>query len=298
MVEFQFYPARVETKKPLGTVNLHEMLRANRNPSERLKRIFSLIKIAEDYGNAKRKASLKQNNLFYFTPCVVSNGQGRKYSDIVAFTGYLVLDFDHIDNAQAFKYYLFGKYSCIIAGWLSPSKRGVKFIVKIPIVKTTDEFKSYFYGLAIEMQAFKGFDGSSQNCFLPLFLSYDEDLLFREDATEWTIKGKKINEFQASDVQAVKVQTGEGDLARVQKIIVGLVDRIIDNGHPQIRAAAVTLGGYIASGYIDQHEGESFIYSLIQNNSYLHKGVEGYQKTAKTAIQTGMNSQLFLKQSL
>ncbi|QHB38478.1 N-domain protein [Flavobacterium phage vB_FspM_lotta8-1] len=295
MIEFQFYPAKVNVPEPLGTVTLFEFLKANQNPSEQIKDIFRRIAEAEASGNLKEKAALKQENLYYFTPCVVSNGKGRKYTDIVKFTGLLVLDFDHIEHAEAFKYYLFEQYTCIIAGWVSPSKKGVKFLVQIPEVKTTDEFKAYFYGIGIELQHFKGFDGSGQNCILPLFLSYDKDLIYRENATTWTKKGKKVNEFKASEVEAVKIEAGDGDKEQVQRIILSLVEKIIDNGHPQIRAAAVTLGGYIATGYIDQIEGELFINSLIQNNSYLRKGVQGYCKTAKTAIQQGMLSQLKLK---
>ena len=294
-IQFQYYPAKVNIPEPLGMVTLYEFLKANQNPNQKTKDVFRRIAEAEEKGDLKEKATLKQENLYYFTPCVVSNGLGRKYSDIVKFTGLLVLDFDHIEYANEFKYFIFNQFNCIIAGWLSPSKKGVKFLVKIPVVSSTDEFKSYFYGIAIEMEKYKGFDGSGQNCILPLFLSYDQDLLFRQNPEFWLKKGKKINEFVASNTAVVKIEVGEGDAAKIKKIIISLVDKIIDNGHPQIRASAVTLGGYVASGYIDQYEAESFINSLIQNNSYLRKGVAGYCKTAKTAIQTGMKSQLFLK---
>jgi VirE N-terminal domain. len=292
--EFQFYPARVESKKPLGSLSLFEMLRANMNPNDNIKDVFRRIAEAEVKGDTKLKAQLKQENLYYFTPCVVSNGLGRGYADIVGFTGLLVLDFDHIDNATEFKYYIFNKYNFIVAGWLSPSKRGCKFLVKIPVVKTTDEFKSYFFGVAIEMEKYKGFDGTGQNCVLPLFLSIDGDLLFRDDAVQFLKKGKKIDEFIPSNYAPIVLQTGEGEKGQVKRLIMSAVNLIIDNGHPQLRSAGVRLGGYVATGYIDINEAENFIYDLIRNNSYLRKGVDGYCKTAKTAIQTGMKSQLFL----
>jgi len=295
-IEFQYYPARVESKKPLGTVTLFEMLKANKEPNYNIKEVFRRIAEAEKNGDLKEKAKLKQENLYYFTPCVYSNGLGRKYTDIVFFTGLMVLDFDHIENATEFKYFLFNKYECIIAAIISPSKKGVKFLVRIPDeIYTTDEFKAYFYGMACELQNYKGFDGTGQNCILPLFLSYDPDLLFRENPTIWTKKGKKIDEFKVSEVAAVKIDATDHDKATVQKIIMSAVNKIVSEGHPQIRAAAVTLGGYVATGYIDQIEAENFINSLIANNSYLRKGVAGYQKTAKSAIQLGMQSQLFLK---
>lgn len=306
-IYFQYYPARVESKKPLGTVNLFEMLKANSQPNKKTKEVFikiaeAEVKIKENENDPEKKkeflqqkAKLKQENLYYFTPCVYSNGQGRKYTDILKFTGLLVLDFDHIENAIEFKYFLFNKYKCIIAAIISPSKKGVKFIVKIPVVESVEQFKEYFFGIAVEMQKYKGFDGTGQNCILPLFLSYDPDLLFREDPEEWNKKGKKVDEFKPSEVAAVKIDANDHDKASVQRIIISAVDKIISGGHPQIRAAAVTLGGYVATGYIDQIEAENFINNLIANNSYLRKGVAGYQKTAKTAIQLGTQSQLFLK---
>lgn len=294
MLKFQFYPARVNSKKPIGEVTLFEFLKANQNPNEQIKTIFAQIAQAEADGDNKRKAELKQENLFYFTPCVWTDGQGRSYSNILSFTGLLVLDFDHIENASEFKYYIFNSFPSVVAGWLSPSKKGVKFLVKIPVVNTTDEFKSYFYGIGLEMEKFKGFDGTGQNAILPLFLSYDPDLLFRDDAEVWTRRGKMLNAFKVSDAPAVPVTIGEGDQARVQKIIIALIDKIVSDGHPQVRSAGVTLGGYVASGYIGQAEAESFINSLIQNNSYLRKGISGYQITAKTAIQKGTLSQLTL----
>jgi hypothetical protein len=295
MVKFQFYPAYVNSKKPIGEVTLFEFLKANQDPDDKIKTVFAQIAQAEANGDAEQKAYLKQSFLYYFTPCVWTDGQGRGYANILSFTGLLVLDFDHIEHASEFKYYLFSAYDCIVAGWLSPSKKGCKFLVKIPVVSDVDEFKSYFYGIGVEMEKYKGFDGTGQNAILPLFLSYDPDLLYRDNASVWTKRGKMLNAFVASTVALVPVEVGQGDKARVQNIIIRLFDAIVDNGHPQVRSAGVTLGGYVASGYIDQHEAENFIFTLIQNNSYLRKGIKGYQNTAKTAILTGMLSQLTLK---
>jgi hypothetical protein len=294
MITFQFYPARVNSKKPIGEVTLQEFLNANKNPNDEIKAVFAKIAKAEAEGDAKLKATLKQENLFYFTPCVYTDGQGRGYINIIKFTGLLVLDFDHIENATQFKKYIFETFPSVVAGWLSPSKKGVKFLVKIPVVNTVDEFKSYFYGLGIEMEKFKGFDGTGQNAILPLFLSYDPDLLYRPEAETWTKRGKMINAFVASAVPSVPVVIGQGDKARVQNIIINLFASIVSDGHPQVRSAGVTLGGYVASGYVEQSEAIDFINSLINNNSYLSKGISGYQKTAKTAVQAGMLAQLTL----
>lgn len=306
-IEFPYYPAHVNSKKPLGTVTLEEFINANKNPNEHIKNIFNQIAAAEVAGDIKLKATLKQGNLFYFTPCVRTDNEGRGYVNVTGFNGIAVLDFDHIDNAEDFKQFVFDTYKFVICAFLSPSKKGVKFLVKIPVIQKNTpgplwaeapemlEFKSYFFGLALEFEQYNGFDGTGQNCVLPLFLSWDPDLLQRSYADTWTKRGKKINAFLPSDYAPVVIESTGDDKEHVKRIIMSAIDKIVDNGHPQLRAAAVTLGGYIATGYIDKNEGVNFINQLIQNNSYLKKGVSGYQKTAATAIDKGMLSQLFLE---
>lgn len=298
MIYFYYYPARVESKKPLGLVSLEDFLKANQNPNSKIREVFKQIAEASANNNEQLRAKLKQENLYYFTPCVITNGQGRGYDCIIAFNGIAVIDFDKIENAIEFKYFMFEKYDSIIACWCSPSKRGIKALVKIPIVSSVDEFKSYFFGLGSEMEKYKGWDGSAQNPVLPLFLSVDEDLLYRDNAKTWIKKGIKINSFEVSAAPKIIIDTNDNDKAKVQKIIINLVDKIIDNGHPQVIAAGVTLGGYVATGYMDQIEAEQLLCSLIASNSYLSKGTKGYQMTAKSAIQKGTLSQLFLKPNI
>lgn len=295
LVEFQYYPARVDTKRPLGAVTLTEFTTAVKNPSQEIREVFKQIAAAELAQDMKAKAKLKQENLFYFTPCVFSNGKSRKYDDIARFTGIAVLDFDHIDNAEAFKAFVFNKYPCIWVAFLSASKRGVKFLIKIPVVESINEFKSYFYGLGCEFDRYKGFDGTPQNAVLPLFLSVDEGLLYREDPTTWKTRGAKLNAFKVGHkVAPLDHAPTDKDVKRIYENIKKAFDAIAGNGHPQVIGASVSLGGYVASGYLPQHEAEALAFNLIESNTYLQKGVNGYKKTAKTAIMEGMKSNLKL----
>lgn len=295
--KFQYYPARVDSKKPIGQVTLLEFIEGNRKPQDKIIKVFKLIAEAEASGDKELKAQLKQENLFYFTPCVFMDWKGRGYKNIESFTGIAVLDFDHISHAVELRDYLFNKYKCIWTAFLSSSKRGVKFLVKIPIVKTTDEFKAYFYGLGYEFDKYQGFDGTAQNSVLPLFLSYDPNILYRENPETWKIKGSKINSFVVSnDTLPINFEVKSGDAERIYKNMKKAFDAIVDNGHPQVIAACVSLGGYVTTGYLTQFEAEQMAHSLIINNGYLQKGVSGYKKTATTAIITGMKSNLILNQ--
>ena len=297
-MEFQYYPGKVTSNNPLGYISLEKFIQVNKSPSNRLKDIFRKIREAETDGDEKLKAYLKQNNLYYFTPCVHID-KLRRYNNIICFTGLLVLDFDHIDNAVDFKEYLFLTYLFIMAAWLSPSRRGVKALVSIPIVITVDQFKEFYFGIANEMDQYKGFDGSGQNPVLPLFQSYDPDLLYRSDCTTWTEKGIKLDELKLNRVKTapVKVEYSDYNRDRVVKVITKSVNKISDNGHPQLRSAAIVLGGYVASGYIDRSEAEQLINNLIEDNNYLKKGIPGYKKTAKWGINKGQVYPLYFKSS-
>ena len=291
---FQVYRQPITNIKPDRLISLDMFLGYTEDPPRSIINVFDEIAEAESSGNKQLKARLKQHYLFYFTPCAVVHPV-RNYQSIKEFTGLLVLDFDHIDNAPHFKSFLFDEYKSIIAAWLSPSKRGVKCLVKIPIVKTIVEFKEYYYGIAAEMEVFAGFDPSGQNAVLPLFQSWDPDLLSRDNFDIWTNKGGKRSDFDLAPARhALKIDVTDKDKQIIAKIINTGFDHIIDYGHPMLRSLCITIGGYIASGYIAEQEALQMINYEIETHPYLTKGIAGYKKTAQWAIKIGQNKPLML----
>jgi hypothetical protein len=292
---FFYYPADVTIPKPLGTVTLKQFLRANKSPSSDISGIFEQISAATNIGDMELKHKLK-SKLYYFTPCVQTDGNGRCYANITGFTGLMVLDFDKLDDAPAFKQFLFDAIPSIVAAYLSPSKKGCKFIVKIPVCKTTEEFKSYFYGMAYFLEKYEGFDPSTQNCILPLYLSIDPDLLYRDNAETWTKRGTKIDEFKpyVGEIEVLE-NVSEKDKSRVKTMLTRSMEKIVDSGHYIVRSTALCAGGYVASGYLTKEEAEDLLFGLIEDNSYLQKNVRGYKMTTKEMITKGMTSPLYLK---
>jgi hypothetical protein len=285
----------VKSNKPLGFVSLDYFIKSTKNPKPHIINVFDNIYQAEISGNNELKSELKQNNLFYFTPCVIVD-EFRRYVNITAFTGLLVLDFDHISDASEFKKYLYDTYPFIICAYLSPSKMGVKCLVKIPVCKNINEFKAYFFGLQVEMKQYRGYDSATQNAVLPLFQSIDKELLYRDNAATWDIKGKNPRAIEKNPLKKYCTPLySDIKKNRVIKIIESSINKISNNGHPQLRSACIAAGGYIASRYIDYYEAENIIFSLIECNSYLQKGISGYKKTAKWAINEGMKNPIILQ---
>ncbi len=289
MICFNYYAANIKKSTPLGLIDLDRFIESIRNPKEHIKDIFSKIKEAELSGDMTLKAHLKEK-LYSFTPCVVVSGP-RKYDNIQSFTGLMMLDFDHLtsDDAKEFKAFLFDSYDFIIATWLSASGCGVRALVNIPVSKNVDEFKQYFMGLANEeMAQYKGFDFAPKNPVLPLFLSYDPNIYFGDTPGVWS--KKYIDPVITPTVQYKYSENP----SRIEKLLVASIDKIHDNGHPQLRAAAYALGGYVGAGYIEFDHAISLINDLIRSNHYLSIKPDVYIKTANTMILKGLKNPLYL----
>lgn len=288
---FQYYPGDIRSTVTLGKLRLSTFVEKTKNPKDEVKERLKKLKNLQ----GEEKSNLKKT-LFYFTPSVIINGV-RSYDNIVKFTGLLVLDFDKIKNAEKFRDMLFDRYNFIYCAYVSPSGNGVKAICRMPVVETIGEYKEYFYGMADIMEQYDGFDMSNQNPVLPLFSSYDPDILIREEAEEFNTKGEKPTEFKIDEVieplDNVLITQREKDV--VVKIITKGIEKITDNGHPQVRNISLMTGGYVMSGYISDYDASTLLERLITQNSYLSKDTKGYIRTSRQFIEKGKNRPLYLR---
>jgi len=325
-IKFQYYKANIKDSKPLGFVTLEQFFLAIQDPKPEIKAVFDQIRQAELDGNMELKASLK-TSLFSFTPAVIVN-EKRCYENITQFTGLMPLDFDHLspEDAIELKNHVFNDFPYVIAAWLSASKCGVRALVNIPIVSYTDEYKMYFEGLQhhsawlsaskcgvralvnipivsstdeykmyfeglqhhSDLGKYKNFDIAPKNAVLPLFLSHDPDILFGDCHEIWNKK------YSPPKPQPKVQYKYDANPQRVYNIIEGAIDKIISNGHPQLRAASFALGGYVGAGYISFSEAENIITNLIDSNAYLSQKSSVYKKTAMSMIKSGTQKPLYL----
>jgi len=292
---FQYYPGDIRSTKPKGLITLDQMLQAIHYPKNNVKQICEEIKKAGESNDKAEKDRLKRQ-LYFFTPCALFDNK-RSYANIVNFTGLLLLDFDKLerDYAIEFKHALFDEYKFIIASWLSVSGHGVRAIVRIPQAKTTDEFKQYFEALKQEVGGYRGFDSAPKNPALPLFISHDPVLRRRNDAELWT---KKYIPPQPVLTKVFYKHENYSD--KIEEITRKAIAKIYDNGHPQLRAMAFALGGYIQNGHISQQDAIELINSCIDQNFYLSRKTKNssfsmadtYKKTALTMIIKGQEKGL------
>ena len=295
--EFFYYPANVKITKPLGKITLKEFIRANSNPTKEIQDVFLKIHEASRNGDDDLKRKLKEN-LFYFNPCIVTNGKGRSYTDVESFTGLCVMEFDKVENAEELRDFLFDNLKSCICSYISPSGAGVKTIIRIPVVKTVEEFKAYFYGLGYWFSKFSGFDGTAQSPVLPLYLSWDKNLRFREDAEVWTYRGEKIDEFKVYEgVFETLEEVSDEDRDRIFRIIDRAFERIErdQTAHYTLRNISLLVGGYVGAGYLDFEEVSDYMCDKVSESPYCMKNKKGYCDTIRQMLQKGGLAPLILE---
>lgn len=313
---FQYYPGNIQKCKPQGRIDLAGFIRSTRSPKD--VKIFELIFEAETrYQTAKAagnryqaagddqqaaywkqqaahwkgiKDRLKQN-LHYFTPCVWIH-EWRAYRNIQRFTGLAVLDFDHLsfDQAKELKENIFQCYSVICCAYLSPSRHGVKALIRVPVVSSVEEFQLFYSAIIAEFSQYPGFDPTNKNPGLPLFRSYDPDILSRTDPETWDIKADPPPKITPAPITLPSIQQSDSDLkwkgGILLKQVADALSRIGDIHHPRIRQLAKRYAGYIPKYY---SEGDllNVFEQAISADPYMLAKKTTYLGTVRTFIQYG-----------
>jgi len=294
-MKFNYYDGDIYNSYVVGEVTLEQFVRAHESPKPQVLNLLKKTRAAAKKGDLKLKNKYKAK-LYYFTPAVnILKGFERRYTNIVAFTGYAQLDFDKLKSKQEaidFKKYLFDQYEVIRCAYLSPSKLGVKAIIQIPIVKSVDEYKDYYKGIEDEMEQYDGFDAAPKNAVLPLYISEDPEILYRPLIKTWDIKGDRTIDAWVSTYDPNKPLSGTtADELKAIALFKEKIDEIVDgDGHPRLRSACLVLGARVGAGYIDMNEAKRLAEYCVTSNSYLKKGISGYLSTANWAIEQGSSN--------
>lgn len=292
--KFDIYDADIKKTSSLGKVHLSSIKKQILNPDPVTKDTFTRIEIAEIMKEWEIKAQLK-SKLKFITPCAQTDGVRRSYAHVTGFTGLVHLDFDHIkEDAPTFRDAIFEYFPFVVGAWLSASRKGVKVLVRIPEVNSVPEFKEYYWGIHHIVCNYIGYDPAPQNAVLPLFLSHDPDARFREYPAVWDHKGTNPHHGEWEPIKRSSIDFDSFTQFDIIARTVGKIDRIEDNGHPQLRAAVYTLGGFVGAGYVDPNDAENAVVEAIERNDYLSKGTDGYIKTARQMLEAGSKAPLEL----
>jgi hypothetical protein len=291
---FSSYIGNIKDTRTVSTFTLDEMLREITDPDDATKRLVHHIRNAKD---AEEKARLKMQ-LKAWTPVVLC-AEKRRISEIIGYSGLMPLDFDKLPDAEyavELKNFLFDNIPSLYAVWLSSSGKGVRAIVYIPIVHEKSEYVALFEGfrreIVEEYSFIDYFDSAPKNPVLPLFQSYDPNMRFRIEADIFNAPYYPVQ----APVKTYPPLSSPDDKDKafvIRKTIKG-IEKITDNGHPQMCGVALALGGYVGGGYIDYSEAIDLMHTLIERNSYLSQKADIYKKSAKEMIQYGTKRPIYL----
>lgn len=298
-LKFSYYSANIYDSFCLGHVSLEQFIDSHKNPTPKTIKQLELINEAALDGNKKLKAKLKEE-LFAFTPTVfIKKEYARKYDNIHKFLPLMQLDFDGLpDNETAIglKTAVFNSYDQIVCSYLSPSGLGVKCLMRITVPLDIEHYKAMFKAVETEMGEYGYLDHATTNCILPLFLSADTKILHRDfyDCSVWSLEDRSVVEYVSLNDIPTR-EYSDKQLQGYYDITVSIFENKIDDivngdGHPRLRSACLILGSRVAAGYIDQFEALQRAENMIRSNGYLAKGLNGYIKTSKWAINEGMKT--------
>lgn len=298
-IKFEYYSANVYDTIPKGEVDLYRYLESIKSPKDSIKKLLLEIQEAAKEGDLKKKDKLK-SKLHYVTPTVKTNKQGRKLENVIAFNPIMVVEWDKIDFAEELKQWLFDNFKCVIASFLSPSKKGVKAFIRTPIPTDLDDYKAYYYGISYTLSMIRGFDTVNVNSVLPLYFCWDENILIRpwNEVEEWTRRGGRKNSFKevkAEDVEPLEEVTEE-DIKEIYRRIDRVFEKIEEEqtAHRHILGLSTYIGGIVGQGYLPFNEAYDYICDKISQSDYCSKGRNNYCKTAREFIAKGMSSPIKL----
>lgn len=289
--KFQYYSGNIFDSIPKGTLSLSQFIAKTKKPKQHT---IDLLKNIRTTTSKAARDKLK-TQLPSFTPSAfVTPGTSRKYDNIDHFTGLLMLDFDNLPNAnyaKEFKKALFNEFAYIQATWLSSSGLGVRGIVNIPVVETVEQFKLHYAAIQKELEQYKGFDTATKNAILPMFYSYDPNILHRDTPKTFTDTYTPLKPRRPKHIPPLHEPTERYEKWAIKNTKKS-INKITDNGHPQLRGAAYAMGGYVAAGYVTEFDAINTLNSLIDSNSYLSQKAHTYKRTAKEMIHKGQSEPL------
>lgn len=266
-----------DTRNPTHTT-LDKVLSHIRKPSDSF---VSLIDSIRKETDVKIKSSLKKK-----LPCILFSGKFTQRNDksIEEHSGYAVIDFDHVTDVVALKNKL-KLIPYISAAFISPSGDGVKAVARIPI--SIDHHRENYEAMiddvkektnALDSQLDKTSINESRICYA----SYDKDIY--------------INSKPKCFLPPKKNKVVYIDYNKIN-IAVNMI-RLAQDGekHNVLLKAAKLMGGYIASGMIEESFARQVLETEISNRDI--NDIRSAKKTIDDGFAYGKTMPLYESESI
>lgn len=211
---FSLFQGGITVKVPSRSTTLAEVLEWIRNGKYK-----NEISVIRDAGHNVKAVSFHKKKLDYVTWS--GTFSVRIAENLIEHSGYIVIDFDHLQDPESFKVQL--KYDPYVAAcFISPSGAGLKAVVRI---KDTDRHKevfadlAYYFNNVYRLPKEEKVDPSGSDVNRACFLSYDPDAFENPDSKVYVIQNK-IPEKPRTEQQISQ------DATQAEKHVSAIVDRI------------------------------------------------------------------------
>jgi hypothetical protein len=173
-----FYPGPITNKVPSEAISLPQV--CDLLVAEKYKLLCSVLRESAD----KKALTAAKKKLDYVT--FGATFSQRHIDGLVQPSGYIIMDFDDLPNAQEIKQVL-STDAFFFLVFISPSGRGIKALLHIG----DQDFKKAFVDISLYCQQQYGLvpDISGSDITRACFLSYDPHFFYNADANTYTIKG-------------------------------------------------------------------------------------------------------------
>ena len=180
-MEFNLYENGIKNTIPSKIININEFL-------ELIKKENPLVEIIRKEKDKVKRDKLKQG-LSYVTIAGIFNK--RKNEELIKGSGLACFDLDDIENLEEIKQLVIqNEYTHCL--FVSPSGKGFKFIVKIPEIKSNEEYKQYWISIFKYYNLPEGDEGT-KDVNRACYMSVDTKPYFNLNSKIYTDKVENIN---------------------------------------------------------------------------------------------------------
>ena len=275
--------------KRITTDNAFERIRTGSKYHHVFDKIRSIK--GQDRASIDARSLLKAQNLpSYIWAVLFKPSSKRSTENIESYTGLITIDFDHLPYGFMGMNPIISCKNYIYSSFISPSEDGLKCVLKIPVVNSVEEYKSYFYGICTEFNI--SVDSKiyfpDLSCCDPtrlLFESFDPNIYINNESLIWEKTASidaakaivqepksKSNKLSTVSTLAYNIPSQQYqpstpiDIAK--RVFKTLEDNIVNAGignrHYSVLKMARLAGGYIASNLINENEVLTFLKEKVK----------------------------------
>jgi hypothetical protein len=211
-------------------------------------------------------------------PCICFSGVFKTREDrgLITHSGLTVLDFDKLsDPIQKKKDMAILPY--VYAAFISPSGNGLKVVVRIPA--DASRHAGHYRAL---LKLFPNADPTSKNISRVCYESYDPDIYTNYLATQFT---EYVEDLQKARPMGVTKQAKHTNYAILNIAAKKIRFALDGKKHEELLKASRLMGGYIASGLVEEEEANRILENEIGKKDI--DDMEGARKTIKDGIEHG-----------